>query len=158
MGRLPKEISIETFVDNGKLTKNRDLVEDAIKKFEGKPITMVIKRFFKKRSNRQNNYWHGVIVEHWRNIIREEWGEIMNHDEVHEFLKANLNYEEFVDVDTGEVMLNEITGLPIRKPKSTKENTTFSQEELHEAARQLAWNMFSYQIPLPDSKLRAEFV
>ena len=150
MPKAPKQIEIEIFVDNGKITKNRDLVEQAINQFEGKPATLIVKRFFKKRSNRQNNYWHGVIVEHWRNIIRQEWGEIWSHEETHEFLKSNLNYEEFVDVDTGEVMLNEITGLPIRKPKSTKENTTFSQEEMHEAARQLAWNMFQYPIPPSD--------
>ena len=157
MARTPKEISIETFVNDGKLTKNREEVTEAIKQYEGKPITIVVKRYFKKRSNKQNKYYWAVIVEHWKNIIREEWGEIWTPEDTHHFLKSNLNYEEFVDEDTGEVLLNEITGLPIRKPKSTKENTSFSQEEYHEAARQLAWNMFQYQIPLPEKQIQAHY-
>ncbi len=153
----PKQIEIQSFVDNGQLTKNRELVKEAIEKFEGKPIIVIIKRWFKKRSNRQNNYYHGVIVEHWRHILREYWGDILTHDQVHEFLKTNLSYEEFFDEDTGEVVMNEITGLPIRKIKSTTKNTTYSQEEYNEACRQLAWNMFEYTIPLPESKLKAIF-
>lgn len=153
----PKQIEIQTFVNDGKLTRNREDITEAISQYEGKEITIILKRFFKKRSNRQNNYWHGVVVEHWRNLIREEWGEIWTHEETHEFLKTNLNYEHYVDTDTGEMLLNEETGDPIRKPKSTKDNTTFSQEELSEKARQLARNMFQYTIPLPDPKLKAKF-
>tara|TARA_R110002167_G_scaffold81296_6_gene222719 strand:+ start:6889 stop:7362 length:474 start_codon:yes stop_codon:yes gene_type:complete len=155
--RTPKQISIETFVDNGKLIKNRDIIQDAISQFEGKEITILLKRFFKKRSDNQNRYYWGVLIEHWRNLLREEWGEILSPEEVHEFLKTNLNYEEFADPETGEILFNEITGSPIRRPKSTKENTTFSQEEYHEAIRQLAFNMFGAEIPLPDAKLKANF-
>ena len=157
MARLPKQIEVKTFINNGKIIKNRDLVEEAIAQYEGKEVTLVLKRYFKKRSNRQNNYYHGVIVEHWKNILREYWGEILTHDQVHEFLKTNLSYEEFADEETGEVLMNDITGLPIRKPKSTTKNTTLLQEEYNEACRQLAWNMFEYQIPLPDPKLKATF-
>lgn len=153
----PKQIEIESFVDGGKLTKNREQIEDAISQFEGKPISIVVKRPFKQRSDRQNRYYWGVLVEHWRNLLREEWGEILAPDEVHEFLKTNLNYEEFVDEETGEVMINSTTGSPIRKPKSTKENTTMSQEDYHEAIRQLAYEMFGAQIPLPHAKLKAQF-
>ena len=154
----PKQIEIKTFVDNGKLIKNRDLIEDAIAQYEGKEISIIIKRFFKKRSDNQNRYYWGVLIEHWKNLLREEWGEILSPEEVHEFLKTNLNYEEFADPETGEVLTNEITGNPIRKPKSTKENTTFSQEEYHESIRQLAYNMFNAHIPLPDAKLKAKFI
>lgn len=153
----PRQISIESFVDGGKLIKNRNQIEEAIAQYEGKEITLVLKRFFKKRSNKQNSYYHGVIVEHWKNILLQEWGEVLNHDQVHEFLKANLSYEEFFDEDTGELLMNEITGLPIRKLKSTTKNTTFDQEQYNEACRQLAFNMFGYQIPLPDPKLKARF-
>jgi len=152
-----KQIEVESFVDGGKLTKNREQIEDAISQFEGKPISIIIKRPFKQRSDRQNRYYWGVLVEHWRNLLREEWGDILAPDEVHEFLKTNLNYEEFVDEETGEVMINRSTGSPIRKPRSTKENTTISQEDYHEAIRQLAYEMFGAQIPLPDAKLKAQF-
>lgn len=157
MAKTPREISVETFVDNGKLLKNRDLIEEAISQYEGKEITITLKRYYKKRSNNQNSYYWAVIVPHWKNILLEEWGEVLTHDQVHEFLKANLSYEEFYDGETGEILMNEITNLPIRKLKSTTKNTTFSQEEYHEACRQLAYNMFDAQIPLPDAKLKARF-
>lgn len=157
MARTPRKVEVESFVDNGKLLKNRELIQEAIAQYEGKEVVLVIKRRYKKRSNNQNSYYHGVIVEHWRNILREEWGEILTHDQVHEFLKTNLSYEELVDEETGEILINEVTNLPVRKPKSTTKNTTFSQEEYNGACRQLAWSMFNYEIPLPDPKLRAIF-
>lgn len=157
MARTPKSIEVETFVEEGRLTMNRNLIIDAIHQYEGKEVKFIIKRLFRNRSNKQNKYYWGVIVEHWKNIIREEWGEIWTPEETHEFLKTNLNYEEYVNENTGEILLNELTGIPIRKPKSTSENNTMTAEEYHEKCRQLAWNMFQYQIPLPDPKLKAKF-
>ncbi|MGV3698294.1 hypothetical protein [Flavobacterium sp.] len=153
MAVTPKKISVQSEVQDGKLTKNRELVVDAINTYEGKKVTVTIERFYKKRSNKQNNYYWGVIVEHWMRIIREYWGEIWEIDEVHEFLKGNLNYDVLVDDSTGELATNPQTNEVIRKPKSTTKNTTFTQEEYHEAARQLAWEMFQYTIPLPNEDL-----
>lgn len=152
-----RQIEVESFVDNGRLTKNREDITDAISQFEGKPVTISIKRYFKKRSVNQNSYYHGVIVEHWRNLIREEWGDIMTHDQVHEFLKTNLSFENIVDAETGEIMVNSVTGDPLRKIKSTTKNVTFDQEEYHEACRQLAYEMFGAHIPLPEKPITAKF-
>lgn len=146
--RTPKKIEIITQAKDGKLTQNRDLIEDAVKVYDGKQVKLTIGLCYKKRSTPQNAYYFGVIVEHWKKIIREEWGEIWSKDEVHHFLKSNLNYEELVD---------EGTGMIIRKPKSTTENSTYSQEEYHKACRDLAWQMFEYKIPLPNEDLKAEF-
>ncbi|TYP71517.1 hypothetical protein [Aquimarina intermedia] len=157
MPKNPRKIEVETSVLNGKLIKNRDFIIEGIEAFEGKDITLILQRIFKKRSNRQNNYYFGVIVEHWKNLLREEWGEILSPDEVHEFLKVNLSYEDLADEETGEIMLNPITGNPIRKTKSTTKNSTWTQEEYHKACRDLAWNMFEYQIPLPDPEKRVKF-
>ena len=153
MAITPRKISVQTEVKDCKFVENRDLIVNAIEVYEGKKVTVTIERFYKKRSNKQNNYYWGVIVEHWKNIIRQEWGEIWTIDEVHEFLKGNLNFDVVVDVETGELAINPITQNVIRKPKSTTKNTTFSQEEYHEAARQLAWKMFQYTIPLPNEDL-----
>ncbi len=149
MARTPKKIEIITEPKDGKLIQNRDLIEEAVQIYDRKQIKITFSLCYKKRSNPQNAYYFGVIVEHWRNIIREEWAEIWGKDEVHHFLKSNLNYEELVDDETG---------LILRKPKSTSENSTFQQEEYHKACRDLAWNMFEYQIPLPNEEIKAEFV
>lgn len=153
MAVTPRKISVKTEVEKGKFIENRDLIINAIEVYEGKKVTVTIERYYKKRSNKQNRYYWGVIVEHWENILREEWGEIYQDNEVHEFLKSNLNFREVVDQETGEVALNPITNEILRKPKSTTENSTFNQEEYHEACRQLAYSMFQYTIPLPKEDL-----
>ncbi|TDO77636.1 hypothetical protein EV143_104403 [Flavobacterium chryseum] len=149
----PRKIAVTTEVENGKFVENRNLIVDAIGIYEGKKVTVTIERHYNKRSNKQNRYYWGVIVEHWKNILREEWGDIYLESDVHEFLKTNLSFEEVIDESTGEVAINPITHETIRKPKSTTKNSTFGQEEYHEACRQLAWEMFQYQIPLPNEDL-----
>ncbi len=148
MARVPKKIEIITEAKGGKLTQNRELIAEAVNAYEGKQIKLTLALCYKQRTSKENRYYWGVLIEHWKNLIREEWGEIWNKDDVHHFLKSNLNFEELVDDDTG---------LVLRKPKSTKDNSTYQQEEYHKAIRDLAWNMFQYQIPLPNEKLNAEF-
>ncbi|WP_440881434.1 hypothetical protein [Tenacibaculum sp. C7A-26P2] len=146
----PRKISVKTSVLNGKISEHRQIVNDAIQSFEGKQIKVTVERFYKKRTNKQNRYYWGVIIEHWMNIIKTEWGEIWSSDTMHEFLKTNLNYEEYVDTETGEIFFNKQTGRPITRPKSTTENTTVDQENYQEACRQLAYSMFNYTIPVPE--------
>lgn len=153
----PRKIEVRSLVKDGNLIQNRKDIVEAINQFEGKEVILIIKRFFKQRSNKQNRYYWAVIIEHWRKIIREEWGEIWKPDEVHEFLKSNLNYVEYVDEETGEIMCNPTTGRPIYKPQSTTQNVTVEQEDYHEACRQLAWHMFQYEIPLPEKQLKATY-
>ncbi|SNA84062.1 hypothetical protein [Flavobacterium psychrophilum] len=153
----PRRIAIKTEVKNGKFIENRNEIKQAIEGYEGKRITVTLERYYKKRSNEQNSYYWACIVEHWKNILREEWGEIYQPNEVHEFLKSNLNFKEVVDTETGEVALNPITNEVLRKPKSTTENSTFNQEEYHESCRQLAYSMFQYNIPLPEKKIDVKF-
>jgi hypothetical protein len=145
---LPRKIKVITEVKNEKLISNRDQIEAAVKMYEGKQVEFSLGLVFKSRSEKENRYYWGVIVEHWKNLIREEWGEIWSKEDVHHFLKTNLNYEELVD---------DATGLILRKPKSTTENSTLEQENFHKACRNLAWNMFECHIPLPNEKLEAEF-
>jgi hypothetical protein len=153
----PIKIEVDTFVKDGKFTKNVHQILEAMEMYEDKEVTFIVRRKYNKRSDSQNGYYWAVIVEHWVRIIRDEWGEIWTKEEMHAFLKSNLNFAEIVNEDTGEILLNPETQLPIRKPKSTTENTTVSQEEFHKACRDLAWNMFQYEIPLPDHKLKAQF-
>lgn len=148
MARTPKKIKVLTQIKDRKFVTNRDLIEDAVEAYEGKQVEFSLGLCYKKRTDKENRYYWGVIIEHWRSIIREEWGEIWSKEEVHHFLKSNLNFEELVDDETG---------LILRKPKSTTENSTYQQEEYHKACRDLAWNMFSHQIPLPNEDVKAEF-
>lgn len=143
-----RKIEIITTAKNGRLIENRDMIEQAVRAFDGKQVKLTIGLCHRQRSTRQNAYYFGVVVEHWRNIVRQEWGEIWSKEEVHHFLKSNLNFDELVD---------EETGLLLRKPRSTTENSTYKQEEYHKACRDLAWSMFNWTIPLPNEDVNAEF-
>jgi len=142
-----KKIEIVTNVVNGRLKRNRSRITDAIKSFEGKTISITLKLNRKQRSNNQNNYYWGVIVMIWQNILKEEWGDQYSKEETHEFLKYNCNYIEKVNTDTGEV---------IRMSKSTIDNSTSEQEEFHTNCRNLAFEMFNTEIPLPSEQIKIE--
>jgi hypothetical protein len=150
---VPRKLQVRTTVKNGKLQEHSDVIAQAVASHEGKLINVTIERYYKKRSNKQNRYYWGVIIEHWKNILREQWGEVLTAKEVHSFLKTNLNFEEYVDPDTGEILTNPMTKGAIRKPKSTTENTTITQEDYHKSCRDLAWEMFEYPIPKPKKDL-----
>ena len=111
-------------------------------------IILEVRKKYKQRTDRQNRYYWGVIVELWRQTILEEWGDNMTDNEVHEFLKLTFNFEERVCERTGEVL---------KVPKSTTKNTTTDMEEYHERCRRAAAEMFRVVIPLPEEQTEIEF-
>lgn len=129
-------------VINGKLT-NSEQLKNNLDLFEGKVIEMHLKEYKHQRSNEQNRYYWGVIVKSWQEILKQEWGEYRSLNEVHEFLKQNLNYEEKICELTGEVLT---------LSKSTTKNDTKQQEEYHERCRQLAFENFQIMIQLPNEQ------
>ena len=139
-----KKAEIITDVNNGTLRRNRNLIKKVIGMFEGKTILITIQLNRKRRSNNQNSYYWGVIIPLWQNILLTEWGEPYSSEETHEFLKYNCNFTEKVNESTGEIL---------RLSKSTKENSTTDQEEMHLRARHLAKEMFNVEIPLPGEQL-----
>jgi hypothetical protein len=146
--KVPKTISIKTKIVNGKFTSNLPMIKAVLEAYNGHTIEIVFKKRFNKRSNRQNAYYWGVIIPIMQNAIKVEWGELYNKEQVHELLKANCNYEEIVNENTGEI---------IRRIKSTTENNTNAQEEFHNCCRELAKDYFNTTIPLPNEDIRLEF-
>lgn len=142
-----KKIEITTSIVNGKIKRNKNIVIDAFKAFEGKNLTLILKPLRKLRSNSQNAYYWSCIVPIWQKILKDEWGDFYSKEETHEFLKYNCNYVEKVNKETGEI---------IRLSKSTKENSTTDQEEFHLQCRNLAFEMFSVEIPLPNEQIQIE--
>ena len=65
------------------------LVRDALAKLEGKQAIVTVAPFRKKRSNRQNRYYFGVIVKSIRQAMLE-LGNTMSPDDVHLFLKGEV--------------------------------------------------------------------
>lgn len=143
-----KKIEIITSIVNGKIKRNAKTVIDAFKAFEGKNLTLILMPLKKQRSVSQNAYYWGVVIPIWKNILKTEWGEFYSKEETHDFLKYNCNYLEKVNTDTGEI---------IRLSKSTTQNSTTDQEDFHLKCRQLAEEMFSVIIPLPNEQININY-
>ena len=57
-----KSIAVMSTVSSGKLVRNKGMIANAVKHFEGKEVEIVIKEKKKYRSSPQNAYYFGVII------------------------------------------------------------------------------------------------
>ena len=138
------KIEITTSIQNGIFKRNRNIVLDAIKSFNGFDVVLTIAKAKKKRSNNQNAYYWGLLIPLTQNAIKTEWGEIWSKEKTHEFYKLHFNYVEKVNETTSEV---------IKIPKSTTDNTTIQQEEFHAQIREFLKDWFNVTAPLPNEGL-----
>lgn len=137
-------ITINTKVVNGVLKQNRTRIQDAVKSFEGKEITITIKRKRKTRSNSQNAYYWGILIPLMVDAVKNEWGEVWSNEKAHEFFKMHFLYYEKINQETGEV---------VKLPKSTTENTTVEMEEYHSQIREFLLEWFGVNCPLPNDEI-----
>ena len=138
------KIEVTTSIHNGLFKRNRNIVLDAIKSFNGFDVVLTIAKAKKKRSNNQNAYYWGLLIPLTQNAIKTEWGEIWSKEKTHEFYKLHFNYVEKVNETTSEV---------IKIPKSTTDNTTTQQEEYHAQIREFLKDWFNVTAPLPNEGL-----
>ena len=89
----------------------------------------------------------GVLVPILQKCFRESWGEIWSKEKTHDFCKMQFNFIEKINESTGEI---------VRIPKSTTENTTTAQEELHLEIRKFILEWFDIEVPLPNENLILE--
>ena len=138
------KIEVTTSIQNGIFKRNRNIVLDAIKSFNGFDVVLTIAKAKKKRSNNQNAYYWGLLIPLTQNAIKTEWGEIWSKEKTHDFYKLHFNYVEKVNETTSEV---------IKIPKSTTDNTTTQQEEFHAQIREFLKDWFNVTAPLPNEGL-----
>lgn len=137
-----KKITIPTLVKDGKVTRNKSLIQRAFASFEGKEINLTIEKRSKKRSNAQNAFYWSVWIPLLQNAIYNEWGEFYPPNETHNLLKTICNYEEKVNPQTGEIL---------HVPKSsTSLSTTEWEQEFKQKIKQLAMDFFSLDLPEPE--------
>lgn len=142
-----KKLQIQTSVNSGRFKRNRNIVLNAINSFEGKDLLITFEKVGKKRSNNQNAYYWGVLIPILQNCFKENWGEIWSKEKVHDFCKMQFNFIERINESTGEIL---------RVPKSTTENTTTKQEELHSEIRNFIFEWFDVNVPLPNENIILE--
>ena len=131
-------------VKNGSLTRNRNLIKDAISTFEGKQVVIKIEKFKKKRSTQQNRFYFGIVVPIVQNCLKEA-GHIMTNESTHDLIKLKFLKETlFVNEDTGEV---------IERIKSTTELSTSQFMDLLAEINNFTFEYFGVILPSPNDDL-----
>lgn len=139
---------ITTSVENGVLKRNRNLIQDAIKSFEGKTITITIEKAKKKRSNPQNSFYWGIVLPIMQKALKDT-GHLMSNNDVHELLKLRFLKEA--------IMVNEETGEVIERVKSTTELTTSGFMDYLSEIQRFSNEYFGIVIPEPNDSITLNF-
>jgi hypothetical protein len=131
-------------IKDGNLQTNiRKLIAEQLPRFNGKRVTITIEKAKKQRSDPQNRFYWGVIIKEQQQCFLERWGELFDAEQVHDWNKANIWYEERINEQSGEVF---------KIPGSSKKQSTFQFEERLEKLRQFFWNSFDWKLSLPNEQ------
>lgn len=138
-------VTFESTVTNGRFEPLvAETIRQLLRRMEGKRLRLKISRWTRQRSDRQNRYYWGVVVEMvWQMFL--EYGNDMTKEEVHDFLKGPEVGALFTEVmdPRGEIH---------RVPLSTTKLTTVSWEDYMTKCRAWAARM-GLQIPEPNEVL-----
>lgn len=137
------KIEIISEVRGGKLVRNRKLITETIKQFEGKTIVLSIEKQTKKRSTLQNAYLHASFTILTKGL--NELGNKFSMSEVKELVKAKFLMIDMIDQSTGEVLGKRIKG--------TSELTTTEMMEFIMEMQQWAAE-FEIMIPNPNEQIK----
>jgi hypothetical protein len=122
------------------LIQDRHILNAWVKGNAGRNVTVEVKIRKKPRSNPQNAYYWAVIVPMLCDGLNH-MGHEFDLEDTHEFIKANFNYKEIVNTDTGEVL---------RSPQSTTALSTFEFSEMKEKIQKWAVEWLNIIIPDPN--------
>lgn len=116
-------------------------IAEVVRRMDGKTLRFSIGEVKRKRSNNQNSYMWGVVIEHITQAFRDA-GNPVDKDDVYAFLKAHVwkLSQVFVTCE-GEVL---------RGPGSTRHLSTTEMEARLEEARAWAAEVLGISVPLPN--------
>lgn len=123
------------------------LVSDALGQHKTKGVIITVERKHKKRSNQQNRYYWGTVVEHQIEAFLDLWGEKYKPSQVHDFNKAYIFGQEKVLPDTGVIL---------QIPGSTSGMSTVEHNDGMEDVRRYMFDNFGHVIPEPNEDLEDE--
>lgn len=143
-----KKIELYSDVKNGQLQMNvRKLIAENLPGFNDKRVKIVIERAKVKRSDNQNRFYWGYIIPSQIDCFKEMWGEIYDAEQLHDWNKANVWYEEKVNDDTGETF---------KIPSSSTKVSKYEFEQRLEKLRQFFELSFSWKLPYPNENATLE--
>ena len=139
---------ILTEIKNCKITRNRNLITDALATYEGKECIIKIEKPKKTRTSQQNRYYWGVMLPIVQRCLKVS-GHFMTINDTHELLKLKFLKEiVFIDESTGEVA---------ERIKSTTELSTDQEIEYFGNIQDWTREYFNTEIPDPNEDLTLNF-
>ena len=139
-----KKFESITSVKNGKFTRNRTIILQAIKSFENSDVVLILEKPKKKRSNNQNRFYWSCLVPLMHQGAKDLWGEVWSIDKAHKFLSNKFVFHESVNTKTGEIT---------NTHKSTTELTTTDWEVYMTEIRIYLLEDFDIDAPEPNSEI-----
>ena len=141
------KVEVTTSVQNGKFTRNRTLVLQAIKSFNNTDVVLTFDKPKRKRSNSQNSYYWGLLLPLMRTGAKDLWGEVWSSDKAHKHLSNKFVFHESINEKTGEIT---------QTPKSTTELTTTGWEVYMTEIRIYLLEDFDINAPEPNEVLKIQ--
>jgi len=142
-----KKFESITSVSQGKFTRNRTIILNAIKSFENSDVVLTLEKPKKKRSNNQNSFYWGVLIPLMQLGAKDLWGEVWSIDKAHKHLSNKFVFHESINEKTGEVT---------QTPKSTTELTTTGWEVYMTEIRIYLLEDFDINAPEPNQLIKLE--
>jgi len=143
-----REISTYGSIKDGKLEISyRNKFVDLLRAFNNCRVEVIVRKLYKKRSNEQNRYYWGVIIQAYIYGAWNTQARWITGDQAHLELKFYCNGKDYVN-DDGEVM---------RFPESTRKHTTVEQELYYDKCRAFIFDWFGETVPLPNEQGELDF-
>ena len=102
---------------------------------EGKPMEAIFRKVFGKRTRKQGNAWHGIVVPIFMICYCT-----LNHDEAHYTLLREIHYEVVLDKK----------GREHRRALPTKDLNTAESVVLYKKAQDYLGSEYNVDVPDPD--------
>lgn len=105
------KIQIQTSVDSGRFKRNRNLILKAINSYEGKNVLITFEKPKKSRSNNQNAYYWGIVLNIVQQGLLEATGELRSNNDIHYniLLPMFAPTNDITNLDTGEIVSERMT-------------------------------------------------
>ena len=142
-----KKVEITTSVVNGKFTRNRNIVLQAINSFNNADVVLTFDKPKKKRSNNQNSFYWGCLIPLMQSGAKDLWGEVWSIDKAHKHLSQKFVFHESI---------NDKNELITQTPKSTTELTTTGWEVYMTEIRIYLLEDFDINAPEPNQEIKLE--
>lgn len=140
-------------ITKGKLTiYRRDQFLSSVSMMQGKSektrVEVIVKKIYNKRSSNQLGYYWGYLIAEFCRGYLELNGEPIAAQDAHDFLKAEFNYKELINTDSGEVK---------KIPQSTADKTTVEFIEYCNQCAKFITEWFGIEIHEPREQTKMLF-